>query len=538
MVASPRRGIWALVAILLVVLATAALLRFPALDSLPCGLFRDELEKGYTALQLWHTGRHGIVVANGVRLSPIFPLFIEVFDGHDRTSAIYQYITAPIVGVLGLDGWTTRLAAALSGFLGVVAVGLLGWRLGGVACGVIAAGLVSIHPTGVLFSRWAQQGIIQAALVPAGFWLLLEASRCGPRHRRALSLGAGIVLGVAAYAYDPGRLVIPLFLLAWGIWLMVGTPRRECRERLRPLLPALAVFIPVMALLAFYTLGTGGGRLGRVGLSGSELITGGIRNYLSFWTPNFWLVEGDGNIRHRLPGLGFAGPLVVALLVTAVGVWVRDAIRHRPDWKTHPTALLLCWLLLAPVAAALTREGNPHALRAILLVPASCLLAASLFSRGRMDAILRHRLLLPLLAVAWLGNAALTGWGVVQLSKGPGAPWEAGTVEAVRYALGKGGTPQLSASVPYALYVALFAEATDPARFQEFGINALRTRMVEPDQQPALHPGDSWITPPGRGLPIHFHMSPVVIYERGAEGARVILPPGTEHLYRDETAVP
>ncbi|MCC5876057.1 MAG: glycosyltransferase family 39 protein, partial [Candidatus Sumerlaeia bacterium] len=285
---------------LLLAVVVAAILRLVGLDQSPPGLFRDELEKGYTALQLWSTGRHGILGAEGVQRSPLLPIFIEVFEGHDRTSAIYQYITAPFVGMGGLNYWTTRLPAALAGILGVLAVGGFAWRLIGPAAGVTAALLLAIHPTGVLFSRWAQQGILQAMLVPAGFWLLLEAERARVTHRRALGVVGAFVLVVAAWAYDPGRLVIPLMLAVWVLWRMVGLNREDIRPYLKTFLPAVVLFALLWIPLAVYTVGPGGGRLGRVGVGGlgpGEMVMTTITNNFSFRTPGFWIVEGDSNMR-------------------------------------------------------------------------------------------------------------------------------------------------------------------------------------------------------------------------------------------------
>src|SRR5690606_13806791 len=133
----------------------------------------------------------------------------------DRTSAIYQYLSAPIVGVFGLSRFTTRFIAALAGTL---LVGLLGgfmWRRLGAASGLVTMALAAFHPTGILFSRWAQQGIIVLPLTVGGVWLLWEALEPARRHRRGFVWGGTFLLGLAAYTYDPARLVIPLIVTAF-----------------------------------------------------------------------------------------------------------------------------------------------------------------------------------------------------------------------------------------------------------------------------------------------------------------------------------
>src|SRR5690606_4182024 len=106
---------------LLAIVVLAAFLRFWNLGTIPPGLFRDEAEKGYTALELWTTGRQGQFMPDGsIQVTRLFPLFVDA--GGVKTSAIYQYLSAPIVGIFGLNVWTTRAAAALVGTLTVLVV--------------------------------------------------------------------------------------------------------------------------------------------------------------------------------------------------------------------------------------------------------------------------------------------------------------------------------------------------------------------------------------------------------------------------------
>ena len=80
-----------------------------------------------------------------------------------------------------------------------------------------------------------------------------------------------------------------------------------------------------------------------------------LQNYLSHFSPSFLFLKGDEIARSKVPGLGqsylFLAPFV------ALGL-----IKTAQNLKNKSTQLILSWLLISPVAAALTFQ-SPHALR-------------------------------------------------------------------------------------------------------------------------------------------------------------------------------
>ena len=498
------------------ILLLATLLRLPWLSHLPEGLFRDELEKGYTALELLKTARHGVLAADGIAVSRPMPLFIEVYQGHDRTSAIYQYMTIPFVGLLGLSAWSTRIVAALAGIEAVIATWTLGRTLGGRVVGLLAAGVLATSPAAVIFSRWAQQGILVLPLALLGFWLLERATseeRRDTRNSRAIAVAGAIALGLAAYAYDPARLVVPAMV---AVWLATRTRATVWGNR-RALLPAAVVFAAIAGGLLAYTLGAGSSRLGRVSVF-SDGITAGLGvatgNYFAHLSPLFLFVFGDDNARHGLPGCGVLGP-ACSLLVGLGLIRILFDFAGRKSREARTGLLLLGWFLVAPLAAALTRDGIPHALRANMLIATGALLAgwgaAWAFewgaNRGRQVA-----------AVAALSAvlAVDAGWaigGLSRLGRVSPAAWERGVQSALSTGLRSSGQVYLSAEVPYASYAALFAEATEPSRYHELGMKALRTLIVPPGAPAPTAPGDTLVAPPRPGLPLDYYNEYVLLYE-------------------------
>lgn len=505
----PPRMEWGLVIGLLLL---SAGLRLVGLEVSPPGLFRDEWEKGYTAWELWRTARHGVPGAEGVVVSAPMPLFIETFAGHDRTSAVYQYISAPIVGLMGLTATSTRLAAALAGWLMVLGVWALARRQLGVTAGLIALAVAATHPTGLVFSRWAQQGVVAMAMTVWGLHLLWLWPTAPERHRRAFAVGAAALLGLAAYAYDPVRLVLPLMVVAAFALQWPAVKPELGRSFVWFAVPVVLSF----GALAVYTLTSGSSRLSRVGAGDAGVLTL-AGNWLRHFTPGFLFVDGDANSRHGLPGNGFLGWGAGILALGGIAGTFLSIQGRESRWRFAA----FCWAMvaLAPVAAALTNEGVPHALRAGLMVPATALAAATvtllaLPRRGMLAAVA------TLLAVDLVRSTI----GISNQRHDPPGAWEKGVITGLRSALEGQGNVYLSAAVPYANYAALFAEQTDPSAYHEEGIAALRTRIVPPGQMPPMKPGDVHIAPPMPGVPMELHEQAVLLYWVEGGGMRYRRP--------------
>lgn len=501
------------VAAVTIILIAAFLLRFHSLGTNPPGLFHDEFEKGYTAFELIRTGRHGVLGADGIDTTRPFPLFIEVYEGHDRTSAIYQYLTAPIVGVFGLGPATTRVIAALSGWMAVAMVWLFARRRFGAAAALVALVAMAFQPAAIAFSRWAQQGILLLPLVTAGFLLLWEVPTARRKRRRVFAVAGAVLLGIAVYTYAPARLVVPLILVAFCACM----GRESLKENRRAYIPAALLFLLFWIPMFVYTLSAGAARLERVGVFsggiGSGLVSA-IGNYFSHLNPLFIAVEGDANARHGLPGAGLAGWGGAILLLSGLASIVL-AIRGN-DERARPAIFAVLWFLMAPAAAALTNEGIPHALRANLMLPAAALIAAcTVMISGR-------RLVYTIIFILPFIDLVQAIRGLHLQSAGPKAPWEAGLLDALEEGLAAEGDCYVSAGIPYANYAVLFADETDPKVYQERGLGALPCTILPPGRKPALAPGDVYIAPPMPPVPLPFYDEFVLIYEvrDGAVSAR------------------
>jgi len=472
---------------LLAILALAAFLRFWHLGSVPPGLFRDEVEKGWTAYEIWHTGRQGWIDLDGeFRVSRALPVFVDAVGV--KTSAIYQYLSAPVVGVFGLGPFTVRFAAALCGTLTVLATFALGRAVESGAhaawCGrpapspsapglfpLAAAAFVAASPVHVLFSRWAQQGVTVPLLATLGVGLVL-ATVASAKHARALAAVAGLLLGAAFYAYDPARLVVPVLLLALAVEMRAPLPRLA-----KAYWPAALLFFAVAVPVLAYATTQGDARFRRVSVFADRSVAEGLAlaatNYARHFDPRFLLLHGDANPRHGMPFAGVVSWAEAPFLLAGIA-----SLAMRRRWPG--TVLFGGWLLAAPMAAAFTNDGVPHALRSILLWPVVHLVSA----RGVvLLAEATSRRTAAIACVAGAGASAILAFvGLETRVRRDAASWNYGVLEALETMdrANPGHANALSVEVGYAHYFALFHERPDPAAWHEQGPAVLRTTILPP----------------------------------------------------------
>jgi hypothetical protein len=314
----------------------------------PPGLYVDEASIGYNAWTVAHFGvdEHGIHV----------PLFFQAFG--EYKNPIYVYALAGLVRFLPLTVAVERFPAALFGLAAVGFLTAAAWRMTGSRVITLATlALAACTPWLVIESRVGFETISMLALLSAALWCLAGGQ---PTPRR---FGiAGVMLALAIFAYTTARLEILLIAAALAIaWGLARAPGWW-----RALVPVAAGY----AVLAVYMLLTPGALTGRFesisiwadGAPFNVVIDRFLTNYLSYFSPGFLFFQGDANPRQntQIGGmlLWVTAPLVIAGLVVC---WQR---------RREPLArFLVAGIVLAPVAAALTNNGTPHALRSSGMLP-------------------------------------------------------------------------------------------------------------------------------------------------------------------------
>jgi hypothetical protein len=359
------------------------------LSGSPPGLYVDEASIGYNAWSVAHFGvdEHGIHI----------PLFFEAFG--EYKNPIYVYTVAALVRFLPLTVAVERLPAALFGLATVGFLTAAAWRMTGsrmITLGTLA--LTGFAPWLVVESRVGFETVSMVALLSAALWCL--AARRPARRQFAL---AGVFLALAIFAYTTARLEILLLAAALTVaWGLARTPGWW-----RALLPIGAGYL-VLGIYALLNPGALTGRFDAIsiwadGAPVNVVLDRFLTNYLAYFSPNFLFLQGDANPRQNTEIGGMLLWAMAPLLIAGIVVcWER---RREPLVR-----FLVAGIVLAPVAAALTNNGTPHALRSSGMFPFLVILAV-LGAGGIGTAVSGHaglrRVAVGALAAGLLAQAVL-----------------------------------------------------------------------------------------------------------------------------------
>ena len=348
----PRRAL-----LLAAVLVLAGVLRLVALGSIPGPLSHDEAVKGYDAWSILHTGRDQY----GARL----PL---VFRGiGDYREPAMPYLIVVSEAVFGPTAFAVRLPAALSGIALVLGVYLLGSETFDRRAGMLAALLLAISPWHVQVSRLGFRSGLAPVCITFGLWLFLRALRRG-----GSLVPAGAVLGLSLYTYLGARAFLPLLVIG-----MVAIYGRTLWLRPKRVLAGLAALAAVAAPLGLWAVLHPAGFAGHTGDSfgwreaGGPLAFAGqaAAKYAAYLGPGNLVLHGDP---YELPSTARFGVLYwPELLPFLAGVALLLLRRGRAD------CLVLWWLLVFPIAPALTDGPPPDWLRSSTGLPVFELVTAA-----------------------------------------------------------------------------------------------------------------------------------------------------------------
>jgi len=376
--------------LLFLIVLLASFLRLWDLSNSPAGLNADEAAIGYNAYSLIQTGRdeHG----------QSWPVHFKSFG--DYKPGFYFYLVLPLVKFLGLNIWSVRLPSALLGILAVWLVYLLVKELfKSENLGLLSAFFLAISPWHLHYSRGGWESNAANTFILLGILLFIKALK-----RPKLFTFSVLSFVVSLYTYHSARLVAPLLFIGLVI---IYAKKIFVKKNLKPIIIAVAIGLMILLPLAKDFLGPAGiSRFSGVGLlsdSGpfwrinelrgehanpwglmtrvlhNKLAAYGVAfggNWLSHFNGNFLFLFGDVIERNRIPETGQMYLFDILFLVTGIYFFLK---RKQEGWL-----VIFLWLIVAPVAAAMTFQ-TPHALRSNNMVfPLIIISAYGLWTLGKL----------------------------------------------------------------------------------------------------------------------------------------------------------
>lgn len=347
--------------LLLIIIIVAAALRLYHLNSNPPSLNWDETAIGWNANTIFHTRRDEF----GTRL----PLSFKSFG--DYKSPVYIYLTAPIVGLFGMNPISVRLVSVLVGITSVYLLYLLGLEFKNKQLGIIAAALLAITPWHVILSRPAFEPNLALFFILLGTYLFLKALK----NPKILALSA-LSFILAIYTYHSPKIFVPVFLL--GLSFIYRRHILSKKLRVWMLVSVFFGLIILIPLIKETFLSNSAVRFQGTSVFYDQeenklplkapLITQIINNYLVHYSPKYLFFGSSNMPRLQLRTIGPVLLIEAPFLLIGLIYLLKN---KRKQW----VQLLLWWLVVGPIPAAIGREV-PHPLRAYNLLPPLIIITA------------------------------------------------------------------------------------------------------------------------------------------------------------------
>lgn len=290
--------------------------------------------------------------------------------GPDSQPVLYDYVLYLNTFLFGETIPGARMSSVVVGALAVGAVFLLMDEMAGRRMAWLSALLMSTYHYHVHWSRLALSNGWGAFLPPLALGLFLRGWQTGNPRGAVL---AGLCLGLAAYVYSGGYVIILLLMLLFiKIWRDTGQPARLLAYTARMLAPAAVLAIPLVIFAFLFPIHFFGRIRTVYGWSPASLQT--------VLTPTFTLWDyfvqqvtrsfGAYNFQPDISGFYAPGiPFLVAaasiLFLAGLGL----AFRKR-QWFP------LAWVLLVTILGGVMMLGTPGSTHFIAVIPAICWLVA------------------------------------------------------------------------------------------------------------------------------------------------------------------
>ena len=379
--------------LLLTILIVTSILRLWKLDEVPVSLFGDELDVGYHAYSILKTGKD--------YSGNFMPLHFQSLA--EWRTPLYLYSAVPTVAMFGISPWGVRLPAAIFGILGVWLFYLLVRQISGKESIALLCALgLTISPWHIQYSRAGFEVTQMLALYLAGIYFFLKGLKDG----KYLWISA-VCLALTPWAYSTAKLFLPITVIT----LLVIWRKEILNVSKKHLTQSVVAFLIVVAPIMYTTIFAGGAtrfnyisvfsdptmipEIGFSRLHDARMRTQGnqvglkptiveraihnkftwlgsfvFKNYLQSFSTDFLFVRGDPNPRHSPQGIGQLYKFEFFFLVVGLALLLFSKL----DKKIK--AFIVMWVLLAPLPAALTRDGGNHATRLFFLLPPLVFLVA------------------------------------------------------------------------------------------------------------------------------------------------------------------
>ncbi len=344
-------------------------LRIIGISNHPAGFTPDEASYGYDAYSILKTGKD--------QWGTILPLVFKSF-GDDKLPA-YVYLTVPSIAVFGLNEFSVRLPNAILGMLAIVVVYFLVKELfKNEKLALFSALLLAISPWHIMLSRGAFEANLTTLVLPLGILFFLKSF-----NKRKYLIFSVAVFGVNIFTYHTARILTPVILL-----FLIFNYRKELK--LVKSFNVAFILSIVLLLISIIGIFLGGSRISSSSIADINfsddrymaqivgessiiaklfynkpvyIVKQFLQNYFSYFSPQFLFTSGPAEGTYGMvPGVGV---LYFVEIIFLFGFLTKTA----REKNTKENLLLIFWILISPIPAALTKGPGYAANRTAFVIP-------------------------------------------------------------------------------------------------------------------------------------------------------------------------
>ncbi len=359
--------------ILLTILFIATVVRFCGLSTAPVSLNWDEASLGYNAYSILKTGKDEW----GNFLPTIFPAF------GDYKLPVYVYGSTLPIALFGLNQFSVRFLSALAGVFAVFGVYLLTNSIFALAKlnfssqykpGLVSAFILALLPWHMFLSRPALEANLALTLFIFGIYFLINSL-----HNQKYLPWSALLLGLSMHTYNTYRILVPLVAILFLVFYykkIVFYSRYFLAAVILAVVSTSIIFLQLQngqAIARYEKLKILNPNIVyQIGQNRAEsnlpavvsrlvhnrpvyFVTQFTKNYLSYFTPQFWNQSKGAQYQFAIPGQNLATYAVTTLFILGFIFIVFLS-------KERLLVFLVGITLLSPIAAALTMDP-PQAIR-------------------------------------------------------------------------------------------------------------------------------------------------------------------------------
>ena len=358
--------------ILLILIILGAFLRLNKLGIGGIGFFRDEAAMGFNTWSILKTGKD--------EFGQSFPLFFRSFEVFFMPA--YEYLSLPIFLLFGPTEFSARALSSISGILLIFISYLIAKEFfKSEKIGLLTAFVICISPWSIFYSRGAFEGNLALLFFSIGFYFWLKFFNSNKNKLFFISL---LFFVLSMYSYQAPRFVAPFFI-ALSI-LLNKNWTKKIKLWIFGGIFTLMLYLPIL----IFTFSPAGNHraLGVSIFSSDNPISGYNQDlgnwqklylfpkevfslYLHYFSPMNLFSKSDYNLQRIVPNFSVFYLWMFPFLVIGLINFFKLKVKNKK--------LLILWLLISPIPAALTRDPF-HTYRSILFyLPLSILIGFGIY---------------------------------------------------------------------------------------------------------------------------------------------------------------